>query len=233
MTFFNPTEPLVRRKQEHLDVQDLEGLWQLNWRMGGIGLFQAAYTRVDQAFLLWGIITAIIFTTAQFCPLSWRSQALVWSVLSLAGSLGMISLTGFWAKIEHVSWVVYTWAILMMTGVVMTDLGIFLGLSSVLINLCPLWLGLSAAGYLLTGIGLRSRTLTLFGIIHSLSIFILPFVAPWQFLVTGIVIAASLFLLAQLQWDMRPPIDSQWLSAEQKQFNQQQQCLRQLATSEV
>jgi hypothetical protein len=223
MTFFNPSEPLVRRKQEALDVQDLEGLLRINLRLGRKELFSSAYTRVDQAFLLWGAITAIIFVTAQFYPISWQTQAIAWSVLTVIGSAGMMALTYFWAKVEHLRWVVFTWVVLMNSGVAITDWGIFLGIPSILINLCLLWLSVSAAGYWITGIGLRSRALVLCGTVHVLSIFCLPYVAGWQFLFTGIVIAISLLLLAEMQWDMRPPIDSKWLSEEQKVFNQHQQ----------
>jgi hypothetical protein len=40
----------------------------------------------------------------------------------------------------------------------------------------------------------------------------------------------SLLLLAEWQWDMRPPIDYVLLTAEQKQFNHEQYQLRQLAS---
>ena len=40
--------------------------------------------------------------------------------------------------------------------------------------------------------------------------------------------AMSLLIVAELQWDMRSPIDSDVLTPEQKLFNQQQYQLRQL-----
>ena len=79
MTFFNASEPLIRCKQEHLDVQDREGLLQLRWQIGNITLFSGLYTRIDQTFLLWGLVTGGIFFTAQFFPISWSFQAILWS----------------------------------------------------------------------------------------------------------------------------------------------------------
>ncbi len=68
-------------------------------------------------------------------------------------------------------------------------------------NLCPLWLGLIALGYLCTGIGMRSRALMLTAIVHLLSILIVPYVGEWQFLATGIITGGSSLMLAELQWD--------------------------------
>ncbi|MEG4201811.1 hypothetical protein [Microcoleus sp. Pol12A5] len=227
MTFFNASEPLIRCKQEHLDVQDREGLLQLRWQIGNITLFSGFYTRIDQTFLLWGLVTAGIFFTAQFFPISWSFQAILWSTLTLIGTAGMAVLTLFWVRVERVSWILYCWAILMITGLVLTDCSIFAGWGGLLLHLCDLWLGLSAIGYLLTGLGLRSRTFLLIGLTHLFSIPLLTFVAPWQYLTTGIIMAGCLLLLSELQWDMRSPIDNTLLSAEQKEFNRIQQQLRQ------
>jgi hypothetical protein len=51
----------------------------------------------------------------------------------------------------------------------------------------------------------------------------------WQFLATGLVMAGSLLFLSEVQWDMRPPIEFNLLTLEQRQFNQEQHQLRQLA----
>ncbi|NEQ25840.1 MAG: hypothetical protein F6K28_43650, partial [Microcoleus sp. SIO2G3] len=90
---------------------------------------------------------------------------------------------------------------LMLFGLVVTDLGIFLGWPEVLMNLCPLWLGLIALGYFCTGVVMRSRTLMLTGLVHLLSIWILPYCGAWQFLATGIITGGSVLLLAEFQWD--------------------------------
>jgi len=229
MSFSNSTEPLLRTKQTALDVQDLQGLLRIYWQVGNKTIFSGFYTRIDQVFILWGLINALIFSTAQFFPLSWHLQAIFWSTLSVVGLGGMVILVHYWVRVEKVVWVVYAWILLMLSGVILTDFSIFLGWGEVLIRLCPLWLVLNALGYFCTGIGLQSRTFMFTGLIHLLSIGILPYVGGWQFLTTGIVIVVSLLLLAEMQWDMRSPIDSDVLTSEQKEFNRKQQHLRQLS----
>lgn len=227
MTFFNSTEPILRRKQEALDFQDRLGAWQIDFRLGRIKVFSAVYTPIDQVFLLWGLLTLVMFTVGQLLPLSWSTQAVAWSVLTVVATAIMINLTLFWAKVESLIWLINLWVALMLLGTVLTNLGIFWHWGFVLMNLCPLWLGLSALGYGLTSFALRSRTFLLVALIHLLGLFCLPTVAAWQFLATGIVMGGSLLLLAQVQWDMRPPIEYAFLTQEQRAFNQQQHHLRQ------
>ncbi|EDX73850.1 hypothetical protein MC7420_5730 [Coleofasciculus chthonoplastes PCC 7420] len=229
MNFFNPTEPIIRTKQHALDYQDRQGLLRLHWQLGRKTLLSAFYTRIDQVFLFWGIICAMIFITAQFLPISWKLQAGLWSGLTLIGIAAMVVLTNFWVKVERLNWLLYFWGVLMIGGVIITDLSIFLGWGNVLIRLCHLWLGLCAVGYIGTGVGMRSRAFTLAGIIHLLGIALLNYVGGWQFLTTGIVMTASLLMFAETQWDMRPPIEYKLLTLEQRQFNQQQHQLRQLS----
>lgn len=227
MTFLPLSQPLLREKQEELDIQDLEGLLRLDWKVGKFSLWSGFYTRIDQVFILWGLICAGIFLTAQFLPVSWYTQAILWSVLTFVASIGMMILTWFWVSVEKLRWLLYGWIILMVGGVTLTDLGIFCGWGTVLVNLCPLWLTISAAGYLLTAWGVRSRTFLLMAIIHLTSIAVLPLCSGWQFFATGIVMAASLLILAEWQWDMRQPLeDYAILTPEQKLFNQQQYELR-------
>ncbi len=227
MTFLPLSQPLLREKQEELDIQDLEGLLRLDWKVGKFSLWSGFYTRIDQVFILWGLICAGIFLTAQFLPVSWYTQAILWSVLTFVASIGMMILTWFWVSVEKLRWLLYGWIILMVGGVTLTDLGIFCGWGTVLVNLCPLWLTIIAAGYLLTAWGVRSRTFLLMAIIHLTSIAVLPLCSGWQFLATGIVMAASLLILAEWQWDMRQPLeDYAILTPEQKLFNQQQYELR-------
>jgi hypothetical protein len=182
-------------------------------------------------FLLWGLISAAIFISAQFLRISWVVQAGYWSALTLFGTVGMVALTHFWVKVERLRWVLYSWVILMLAGVVLTDLSIFLGWGEILMRLCPMWLGLIAAGYFCTGIGMRSRAFTTASIVHLLGIAVLPYVGGWQFLTTGIVMAASLLMFAGVQWDMRPPIEYNFLTLEQQRFNQEQYQLRQARLS--
>ena len=228
MTFFNPVEPIIRRKQEALDFQDRQGLLSLEMKIGQKTVISVFYTRIDQVFVLWGLICAAIFVTAQFAPISWVIQAGLWSVLTLLGTVGMVVLTHFWVKVEGLRWVLFCWVALMLSGVALTDLSIFLSWGQILMNLCPMWLGLSAIGYICTGIGMRSRAFTLASLVHLLGIAVLPYLGSWQFLSTGIVIAASLLVFAGVQWDMRPPVQYEFLTPEQKRFNEQQYRLRQV-----
>ena len=228
MTLFNSAEPIIRRKQHALDFQDRQGLLQFKLEVSNKTLFNSIYTRIDQVFVFWGLITAVIFFTAQFAPVDWVTQAIFWSVLTTIGTVGMTILTHFWVKVERLRWVLYSWILLMEGGVIITDLGITQGWGTVLMNLCPLWLGLSAMGYICTGIGLRSRAFIFAALFHICGILILPYCVGWQFLVTGLVMTANLFMFAETQWDMRPPIDNySVLSEEQKEFNRQQYLIRQ------
>ena len=228
MTFFNTVEPIIRRKQEALDFQDRQGLLSLEMKIGQKTVISVFYTRIDQVFVLWGLICAAIFVTAQFAPISWVIQAGLWSALTLLGTVGMVVLTHFWVKVERLRWVLCCWVTLMIGGVALTDLSIFLSWGQILMHLCPMWLGLSAIGYICTGIGMRSRAFTLASLVHLLGIAVLPYLGSWQLLSTGIVIAASLLVFAGVQWDMRPPIQYEFLTPEQKRFNEQQYRLRQV-----
>ncbi len=228
MDLFNSAEPIIRRKQHALDFQDRQGLLQLKLKISNKTLFHSLYTRIDQVFVVWGLITAVIFITAQFAPIDWITQATFWSVLTGIGTIAMTVLTHFWVKVERLRWMLYAWIALMLGGVIVTDLGIFLGWGQVLMHLCHLWLGLSAIGYFCTGLGLRSRAFIIAGMVHLVGILILPFCLGWQFLATGLVMTVNLLMFAETQWDMRPPIDNyDLLTEEQKEFNRQQYLIRQ------
>ena len=114
MTFFNSTEPIIRSKQEALDFQDRKGLLRIHIELGDKTLVSALYTRIDQVFIIWGLISAIIFITAQFLPLSWMIQAGFWTVLTLIGTIAMVCLTNFWVKVERLQWILYFWVSLML-----------------------------------------------------------------------------------------------------------------------
>lgn len=202
MSFFNPNAPLLCCKQSVLELpQEIPGIWRFHWQLGNITLLSTFYTKLDQVCLLWGVISIGIFTIAQYLPIDWVTQAVWWSILTIVGTAGMVALTPSWVRKEGLGWVIDSWAILMLLGTVLTDLGIFLGWGTILINLCPLWLGLVAVGYFCTGLAMHSRTLLLTGVVHLLSIGILPYLEPWQFLITGIIMGGSSILLAVLQWD--------------------------------
>jgi hypothetical protein len=206
MSFFNYSEPLLRKRQEEVESQNLFGLVRLHWQIKNLTLFSGFYTRIDQAFILWGLISLGIFATAQFLPISWSSQAILWSAFTLVGIVGMVTLTWFWVSVERLRWIVYSWVVLMLVGLTLTDLGIFLGWGEILMHLCPMWLGLSAIGYGFTGLGMRSRTFVLMGLVHLLGILVLPYCGSMQFLSTGLIMTISLLLLAQMEWDMRPSV---------------------------
>ncbi len=228
MTFSHPAKPIFRLKQPQLDVQDIEGLLKVHWKIGDITLFSGFYTRIDQAFLVWGLITLVMFTVAQFVPISWLTQAYWWSILSIAGTLAMIFLTRYWVWIEGIRWLLGCWTLLMLGGIGLTNLGIFWGWTWVLPHLCPLWLILCVVGYVATGFGLGSRAFILAGILHLATIPLCLSVLQWQFLITGLVMAGTLVLLAEVQWDMRSPVASQVLNEQQLAFNRQQEYKRQI-----
>ena len=199
MTFFNYSVPPLRRKQLNMDVQKLEGLWQVQFPLGKDRFYYSKfYTCLDRVCLLWSLLLIAMFGTAQFFPVSWMLQAGLLSLLSLVGTAAMVSLTYSWVKIERLTWVLYDWVILMLLGLVLTDLGIFLGWEKVLANLCPLWLGMSGIGYLGTGLALRSRALLAASFFHLSGILILPYIGGWSFLFTGAVMVFSLLVLAEL-----------------------------------
>lgn len=227
MTFFNSTEPIFRTKQKALDIQDSLGAWRIELKFGVIPLFSTFYTPIDQVFLLWGILTLVLFSIGQMLSISWVVQAILSSVLTVVVTISMASLTFFWVRVESLVWLLLVWVALMLLGIILTDFSIFFNLGIGLKDLCSLWLGLSAIGYAITGVGLRSKTFLLIAAIHVCSVWFLPLVSSWQFLATGLVIGGSLLLLAQVQWDMRSPIEYKVLGVEQKKFNRQQQLLRQ------
>ncbi|MEG4111194.1 MULTISPECIES: hypothetical protein [unclassified Microcoleus] len=207
MTFFNYSVPPLRRKQLNIEVQDLEGLWQVQFPLGKDRFYSQFYTCLDRTCLLWSLLLIPIFGTAQFFSVSWMLQAGLWSALSLVGTAAMVSMTYSWVKIERLAWVLYGWVILMLLGLLLTDLAIFLRWGKVLANLCPLWLGMSGIGYLGTGFAVRSRAILAASLFHLLGILILPYTGGWSFLFTGTVMVFSLLVLAELQWDMGQPIN--------------------------
>jgi hypothetical protein len=227
MSFFNPQAPILRRKQTHLDIQDLEGLIFWQWKIKEIPIFSLLYTRIDQVFLLWGWIVGAIFLTPQLLPAwGWTHQALLGTILSLVGIGGMAGFARFWVKVEQLTWLIYLWGVLVILGLGLTNYGIFMGIGSILMNLCPLWLSLCGCGYVVMGLGMRSRTFLTVGILHFGSIPVLQVVPSYQFLTTALIMSGTLFTLAEVQWDMRPPVVSPILSREQIAFNQKQERLR-------
>lgn len=199
--WFDLSIPLLRRKRSAFEIEDLPGLWRVHWQLGEKTILSTFYTRIDQACLLWGIISTLIFVTAQFLAIDWQTQAILWSVLSLFGTIAMTKLSQCWRSIKPLRDVISAWVILMMAGVTITDLGVFLGWGEILIRLCPLWLGINAIGYIYTGMRMRSRAFAFIGLLNFAAIALLPYVITWQFLTTGLVTGISALMVAELQWD--------------------------------
>ncbi len=201
MNLSDHNKPIFRKKQKNLYYQEYQSLLNLYLRIAGKTIYSGLYSCLDQVFIIWGLITSVIFVTAQFSTLSWTTQAIIWSILTVAGTLAMMILTHFWVRLKQLNWILYTWVILMIGGVILTDCGIFLGWSWVLGNLSHWWLILCGTGYIITSLGLHSRALLLVGLGHFLGVAILPYLMAWQFLATGIIMVASLLVLAETQWD--------------------------------
>ncbi|MEL4895118.1 hypothetical protein [Crocosphaera sp. Alani8] len=205
MNLLDQTKPIIRRKQRDLYCQEYQSLVSLYLKIAGKTVYSGLYSCLDQVCLIWGLIVAAIFLTAQFSPISWVTQAIAWSILTVAGTLAMMILTHFWVKQRRLNWILYAWVVLMVGGVTLTDCGIFLGWGMILTNLSHLWLGLCSLGYAITGLGLNSRALLLVSLGHLLGIFILPYVMGWQFLATAGIMVVSLVILAETQWDINVP----------------------------
>jgi hypothetical protein len=199
--FFDLDTPFIRRKHSAFEIEDLPGLWRVHWQLGDITVLSTFYTQIDQACLLWGVISGVIFITAQFSAIDWETQAILWSGLTLVGTAIMVKLARRWTTIAPLNQIIAAWVILMLGGLILTDLSVFLGWGQVLAQLCPLWLGLNALGYLYTGLKMRSRAFFLVALIHLFGIAALPYISVWQFLTTGVLTGLSSLLLAELQWD--------------------------------
>ncbi|MBE9013920.1 hypothetical protein IQ250_27400 [Pseudanabaenaceae cyanobacterium LEGE 13415] len=199
--WFNLRSPLLKRKRSAFDIEDLPGIWRIHWQFGDTTLLSTFYTRIDQACLVWGVISTLIFSVAQFTVIDWQSQAILWTALTLIGTIVMVQLSHHWRTIKPLSDVIDAWVGLMLFGVGLTDLGVFLGWGFILVNLCQLWLILDGVGYLYTGVKMRSRAFAFIGLLNLAGLAILPYVSEWQFLATGLITGISTLLMAELQWD--------------------------------
>jgi hypothetical protein len=206
--FFNPHIQILSRKHSAFEVPDLPGLWRVHWRIGDRILVSTFYTRHDQACILWSILSATIFATIQFFPLSWTVQAILASGLTVFGVLSMVVLTQHRVQVDGLHAVLQCWVLLMAVGALLTDLSVFLGWGWLLMQLCSLWLSLSAIGYFYTGVKMRSRAFLLLGVIHLVGVLLLPYVQGWHFLTTGLIIATSVWLVGELRWDWVRQVES-------------------------
>lgn len=225
MTFFNSAEPVLRRKQHHLDLQDRRGLLSLQLKLGPLHI-DTVFTRIDQVFILWGALCALIFGTAQFVAIDWGAQAIFWSLLTILGTALTMHYSWFWASVERALPIVLGWVALMLAGLILTDLSIVFAWGEVMLHLGVLWLALGAVGYLATGLALRSRALLWSGLVHVAAAVAAFNLADWQFLLAGVVLSGCLIVLGSTQWDMRLPI-AYALEQEGLLYNREQQILRQ------
>ncbi|WP_180976756.1 hypothetical protein [Fischerella thermalis] len=163
----------------------------------------SCFPKIDLALIVWALLIFPMFITAQFLSISWITQTILWSLISFTGLLAMVTLSNYWLYKKGLIWLLYCWIVLMLCGLICTNYAIFFGCGELLVQICNLWLGLSAIGYLFTGIGVHSRALIFIGLLHIVAALLLPYFSSWQFLFTGIVMSFSLLLLAEFQWDMQ------------------------------
>lgn len=199
--WFSLTAPLLTRKRSAFEIEDAPGLWRVHWQLGNKTLLSTFYTRIDQACLLWGLISTLIFSIAQFWMIDWQLQAIVWTGLTIVGTIAMLQLSDQCRSVKPLRDVINAWVLLMVLGVGLTDLGVFFGWGQILANLCQLWLIVDGVGYLYTGVKMRSRAFGFVGLQHLAGLAILPYVSEWQFLATGLITGISTMLMAELQWD--------------------------------
>lgn len=196
-------------------MQDLNGLLRVHLkqipRRPSLALSQTllrtlndiCFTEIDQAFLIWGWITLVIFSFAQFSTLSWTTQAMIDAALTGAGIATTSGLTWKLASSENLRWVIFLWAGLMLAGMLITTYGIFCGVGFILSNLCLLWLSLCAVGYGAMAIGMRSRCFGASCLVHILTIVGLEYDQSFQFIGTGVIMAFTLFFFSVVPWDMQ------------------------------
>ena len=203
MTTFDLHDALLPQNPEALAIQDLGGLFRLHLKKKMTALASICFTEIDQAFVIWGLVTLAIFSLAQFSTLAWTTQAIIAAPLT-GIAIGLTSgITWTLASDEKLRWVVLLWAGLMAGGVGITAYGVFEGVVFILTNLCPIWLALCALGYGLMSVGMRSHAFTAASLVHSVAIIAMPFQAHWQLMDTGLVIAYTLFLFSVIPWDMQ------------------------------
>ncbi len=196
-------QPVFCFKRALPDLEERRGLIALRGSLPRGGLIETYFTRLDQALMLWGGVTAMIFGMAQFSGWDWRMQALSASVLTLSATLLTVGLTWHWATVKRARWVIGVWSALMVGAIALTDYGIVAGNGAILRHLCTGWLSVCAVGYFATGIGMESRALRYVTLVHLCTVPLARILLPWQFLLTGSVLTLSLWLLGTLQWDHR------------------------------
>ncbi len=208
MTSFELNEHPLPLPSEAVAMRDSSGLIKAHFKGSFLTKFVSnlptlSFSELDQAFIYWGIVAIAIFSLAQFSLISWTTQSFIDAILTSVGIASTSKLTWRLACSERLRWVIFLWAGLMSGGMALTAYSITFGVGIVLLNLCPLWLGLCSFGYLAMGVGLRSRSFTAASLVHGLAIFALSFHPGWQFLTSGLVMAFTLFFFSVVPWDMR------------------------------
>lgn len=192
-------------------MQDLNGLLKLHLKQmpqqAALALPNVwrdiCFTEIDQAFLIWGLITLFIFSFGQFSTLSWTSQALIDTALTGLGIATTSGLTWQLASSESLRWVIFLWGGLMSLGMAITAYSIFCGVGFILANLCLLWLGLCVVGYGAMATGMRSYSFAASSLVHMLAIAGLGTWQGWQFIGSGLIMASPLFFFSVMPWDMQ------------------------------
>lgn len=173
----------------------------VRWGSRTSPIIDTYYTHLDLALALWGVTLALIFGVAQGYLLDWPLQAWLWSILSGGILVLTTCLAWNWVEAKQAHWAVLEWSCLIGLGLCLTDYGVFAGYGPILMYLCPLWLGICALGYLLSGLGMQAPALAFIGLVHLAVIPGVVVLPAWQFLLTGGVMAGSLGCLAVLHWD--------------------------------
>ncbi|MGD1864847.1 MAG: hypothetical protein ACFB0D_09845 [Phormidesmis sp.] len=173
------------------------------------GFASICLTEIDQAFIVWGALTLVIFSLGQFSTMNWTTQTILDAALTGAGIAVTSGLTWAISSSAKLRWVVFLWAGLMSAGSVATAYGIFYSSALILSNLCLLWLGLCAVGYGAMAIGMQSRCFTAACWVHLAAVPALSYASSCQFFTSGLVMALTLFFFSIVPWDMQASNDSE------------------------
>ncbi len=203
MTFFHLHNAIEAEDNQSLGMQDIGGLLSVLLKQKAQFWPSFELSAIDQAFLIWAGITLVIFLTGQFSSVSWAMQTVIDAALTGVGIASTSRLN--WALVgdERLNWVIALWAVLMTAGMCVSAYGIYACESLIMVNLCPLWMGLCALGYGAMAVGMRSHAFTAACLVHTLAIALLHHQPNWQYLTTGLVISSTLVFFSVVPWDMQ------------------------------
>ncbi|MCT7971113.1 hypothetical protein [Laspinema olomoucense] len=140
MIFYPHKQPILSPKPDPTTLQFQQGLWLIHVQIRGKTIFRQFYTRVDQSLMVWAVVTATIFFTAQ-SGLNWTIQAIAGSILTGAATVIMWNWTHVWVMSEQVQWLIYCWLGLMLGGIALTDASLVWGWSLLLLPVMSLMVG--------------------------------------------------------------------------------------------